>query len=334
METTMVVPAFAGEGRLVFEERPVPRPQQPDDVLVSIHACGICGTDLNILAVPPAHKANPGTILGHESVGTVVETGPGVKSVAPGDRVVIAPRLTCGQCRYCRLGLDNQCEDYKTVGTTIDGAFAPYLRIPARGLYKIDAQVAEEDAVLFEPLSCVVGAVARAPIQPGAQVAIMVYRLQGAGKIIVADVVPYRLDYARRMGADCVLNAKEVSLPEAVMQETGIGCDLVVDAVGNQLGTAIRLARRGGQIVLFGLRPHENSTVNQYTITRYDLTVVGTYVGLKPFAQTVQLLESGILHPGRLITHTLPLAEVMHGVELMRSGQAMKVVIKSSQSPG
>jgi threonine dehydrogenase-like Zn-dependent dehydrogenase len=342
MESTMIVPAFAGEGRLVFEERPVPRPQQPDDVLVSIHACGICGTDLNILAVPPAHKASLGTVLGHEGVGTVVEIGPGVKTVAPGDRVVIAPRLTCGRCRYCRLGLDNQCENYRTVGTTIDGAFAPYLRIPERGLYKIGSQVTEEDAVLFEPLSCVVGAVARAPIQPGAQVAVvgggpmgalfaMVYRLQGAGKIIVADVVPYRLDYARQMGADCVLNAKEVSLPEAIMQETGIGCDLVVDAVGNQLDTAIRLARRGGQVVLFGLRPHENPTVNQYTITRYDLTIVGTYVGLKPFAQTVQLLESGVLHPGRLITHYLPLTEIMRGVELMRSGQAMKVVIKNKQ---
>ena len=80
---------------------------------------------------------------------------------------------------------------------------------------------------------------------------------------------------------------------------------------------------------MFGLRPHENPAVNQYTITRYDLTIVGTYVGLKPFVQTVRLLESGIFHPGRLITHYLPLAEVMRGVELMRSGQAMKVVIKN-----
>jgi threonine dehydrogenase-like Zn-dependent dehydrogenase len=79
--------------------------------------------------------------------------------------------------------------------------------------------------------------------------------------------------------------------------------------------------------VLFGLRPHDNPAVNQYTITRYDLTIIGTFVGLNPFAQTIQLLESGLLHPARLITHRLPLAEVMHGVELMRSGQAMKVVV-------
>ena len=340
MESTMRVPVFAGEGRLVYEDRPIPRPQQPGGVLIAVHACGICGTDLNILAVPPAHKANPGTILGHEGVGTVVETGPGVKNLSPGDRVVIAPRLTCGDCRYCRLGLHNQCENYKTIGTTLDGAFAPYLCVSERALYKISPQVAEEDAIFFEPLSCVVGAVARAPIRPGAQVAIigagpmgalfaMVYRLQGAGKIIMADVVPYRLEYARQIGADSVLNAKEVSLPEAIMEQTGIGCDTVVDAVGNQLGTAIRLVRRGGQVVLFGLRPHENPTVNQYTITRYDLTIVGSFVGLNPFMQTIQLLESDILHPARLITHHLPLSEVMKGVELMRSGEAMKVVIKN-----
>jgi threonine dehydrogenase-like Zn-dependent dehydrogenase len=340
MESTMHVPVFAGEGQLVFEDRPIPKPQQPDDVLIAVQACGICGTDLNILAVPPAHKASPGIILGHEGVGAVVEIGPGVKSLSPGDRVVIAPRLTCGACRYCRRGLTNQCENYQTIGTTLDGAFAPYLCVPERALYKISAGVPEEDAVFFEPLSCVVGAVARAPIQPGAQVAIigagpmgalfaMVCRLQGAGKIIMADVVPYRLDYAQTIGVDCVLNAKEVSLPEAVIEQTGIGCDLVVDAVGNQLGNAIRLARRGGQVILFGLRPHENPTVNQYTITRYDLTISGTFVGLNPFAQTVQLLESGGLHPSRLITHRLPLSEVMKGVELMRSSQAMKVVVKN-----
>ncbi len=342
MADTMRVPVFAGEGTLAYEERPIPRPQRPDEVLVAVRACGICGTDLNILAVPPAHKATPGIILGHEGVGTVVETGPAVTGLRPGDRVVIAPRLTCGRCRYCRRGLDNQCEDYQTIGTTRDGALAPYLRAPERALYKIRAEVSDEDAVLFEPLSCVVGAVARAPIQPGDRVLIigagpmgalfaMLYRLQGAGQILMADVIPYRLEHARRLGADVVLNPKEVSLAEEVMDHTGIGCDLVVDAVGNQLGHAVRLVRRGGRVVLFGLRPHEDPAVNQYTITRYDLTVIGTFVGLNPFLQTIQLLESGVLHPSRLITHRLPLSQVMEGVALMRSGQAMKVVIDTQR---
>jgi threonine dehydrogenase-like Zn-dependent dehydrogenase len=339
MPSTMRVPIFQGEGRMVFENRDVPRPEASDDVLVAIEACGICGTDLNILAVPPAHQARPGIILGHEGVGVVAEVGPAVHQLKPGDRVVIAPRLTCGKCRYCRRGIVNQCENYLSVGTSIDGAFAPYLRVPERALHKISAAVAQQDAVLFEPLSCVVGATARVPVRPGDRVAIvgagpigalfaMLYRALGAGQIIMADISPARLEQAKRFGADAVLNAAEVNLKDAVLELTDIGADIVVDAVGNQLGTAINLARRAGSVILFGLRPHDTPAVKQYTITRYDLTIVGTFVGLNPFVQTIQLLESGIIHPGALITHRLPLEMVREGVELMRSGQGMKVVIE------
>jgi threonine dehydrogenase-like Zn-dependent dehydrogenase len=337
---SMYVPIFKGEGRLEYEARPIPQPKAPDDVLVKIEACGICGTDLNILARPPAHRATPNIIIGHEGVGLVVEVGPAVISLQPDDRVVIANRLTCGNCRYCRRGLDNQCTNYQTIGTTIDGAFAPYLRAPESALFKISPDVPRDEAALFEPLSCVVGSVVRAPIQAGDHVVIigggpmgllfaLMYRLLGAGRIIVTDIEPYRLDFAREIGIDETLNPTEVDLEAVIKELTGLGADLVVDAVGNQLGSAIKLARRGGQIVLFGLRPHDNPPVNQYTLTRYDLTVHGTFVGLKPFEQTVQLLESRRLEPSVLVTHKLPLSELKQGVELMRSRQAMKVLIEN-----
>src|SRR5262245_12209715 len=169
----MYVPVFKGEGRLHYEERPTPGLEQPTDVLVKIEACGICGTDLNILAVPAAHKATPNIIIGHEGVGVVEAVGEGVTQLQPGDRVVVAPRLTCGQCAYCRRGLDNQCTHYETIGTTIDGAFAPYLRAPQRALFKVSPTLPRDDAALFEPLSCVVGSVARAPIQAGDNVVII-----------------------------------------------------------------------------------------------------------------------------------------------------------------
>ncbi len=339
---TMYVPIFKGEGRLEYEERPVPLPDQPADVLVRVEACGICGTDLNILAVPPAHKATPNIIIGHEGVGVVEAVGPGVTGLRPGDRVVVAPRLTCGECRYCRRGLDNQCTNYRSIGTTIDGAFAPYLRAPQSALYKISPAVSRDDAALFEPLSCVVGSVVRAPIRAGDKVAIIgagpmgllfaqAYRLMGAGKIIVADVAPYRLNFAQEIGIDHALNPTEVDLPQTVRDLTELGADVVVDAVGNQMGVAIHLARRGGQVILFGLRPHDNPPINQYTITRYDLTIHGTFVGLHPFEQTIQLLESRRLQPSQLITHRVPLSELRHGVDLMRSGQGMKVLVETGK---
>ncbi len=336
---TMHVPIFKGEGILEYEDRPVPQPEQPADVLVNIEACGICGTDLNILAIPPAHKANPDIIIGHEGVGLVEEIGSGVTNLKPGDRVVIAPRLTCGQCKYCRRGLDNQCTNYKTIGTTTDGAFAPYLRAPESALFKISNNVPRDDAALFEPLSCVVGSVMRAPIQAGDNVAIIgagpmgllfaqMYCTLGAGKIIVVDIAPFRLNFAQEIGIDETLNPNEVDLSAAVREITGLGADIVVDAVGNQMNTALKLARRGGHVILFGLRPHDNPPVNQYTITRYDLTLHGTFVGLKPFNQTIQLLESRRLQLSNLITHRVPLTELQQGVDLMRSGQSMKVVVE------
>jgi threonine dehydrogenase-like Zn-dependent dehydrogenase len=342
----MMVPIFKGEGRLKYESRPIPHPEAPDDVLVRIDACGICGTDLNILAVPAAHKANLDIVIGHEGVGTVIDLGAADaagSSLSTGDRVVIAPRLTCGRCAYCRRGLDNQCTNYQTIGTTVDGAFAPYLRAPARALYKISACVSQDDAALFEPLSCVVGASARVPVQAGDNVVIVgagpmgllfaqLYRTMGAGRIIVADIAPYRLTFAEKLDIDATLNPNEVDLPAAVKDLTGLGADIVVDAVGNQVDTATRLARRGGHLILFGLRPHDNPAVNQYTITRYDLTLHGTFVGLKPFEQTIKLLESGRIHPAALVTHHLPLAQLQQGVDLMRAGQGMKVLIENPSS--
>ena len=306
---------------------------------MQIEACGICGTDLNILAVPPAHKATPGIIIGHEGVGVVAEIGAAVQGLQVGDRVVIANRLTCGQCTYCRRGLDNQCTNYQTIGTTIDGSFAPYLRAPARALWKIDPAVPRDDAALFEPLACAVGSVKRAPYQVGDNVAIigagpmgllfaLLYRALGAGKVILLDVAPYRLAFAEEIGMDAAIDVTKVDAPAEVTRLTGLGADIVVDAVGNQISQAIQLARRGGQVILFGLRAHDNPPVSQYTITRYDLTVHGTFVGLHPFAQTIQLLESRRVQPSILVTHRLPLTELARGVELMRTQQAMKVLIE------
>ncbi len=338
--STMNVPVFVGEGRLEWQERPVPWPVAPDDVLVRVDACGICGTDLNILSVPAAHKATPGIILGHEALGVVEAIGPATGNLSVGDRVVLANRLTCGHCIYCRRGLDNQCTAYQTIGTTVDGAFAPWLRAPARALWRLSPDVPQDDAALFEPLACAVGAARRLPFEAGSSVAVVgggpmgllfaqLFQLMGAGKVIVVDVAPFRLKYAHeKLGVQSVVDGSQVDAVEAVRQITEIGADIVVDAVGNQIDAAVKMARRGGHVLLFGLRPLDKPTVSQYTITRYDLTVHGAFVGLHPFAQTIALLESGRIRPSALVTHRLPLEQLEEGVRLMRSQQAMKVLIE------
>ena len=338
-DNTMHVPIFKGEGRLAYEDRPLPRLASDHDVVLAIIASGICGTDLNILAVPAAHKAPPGIIIGHEGVARVHAVGANVSTVRVGERVVIAPRITCGNCAYCRRGLDNQCANYQSIGTSRDGTFAPYMLAPESALFALSDAVSLDDAALFEPLSCVIGAYAKAPVHPGDSVAVigagpmgalfaLVAKAHGAGRVIMADVAPFRLDWVQRELGAIPVNSRERDLKAAVLETTGIGADIVIDAVGNQLASAVTLARRGGSVILFGLRPNDTQQVNQYTITRNDLRVVGAFVGLHPFVATVNALETGVVAPGKLITHRLPLSALEAGVALMRGGEAMKVLIE------
>lgn len=335
----MRVPVFMGDGRLEFQDRPVPDIRNGDDVLLAVEACGLCGTDLNILAVPPAHKAAPGTVLGHEFVGTVRQTGPRVTGLKIGDRVVVAPRLTCGLCRYCRRGIVNQCESYQTLGIHIDGGLAPYCVAPERALFRIDPAVTAEDAAFAEVLSCVFSSTMRVPVVPGDSVVILgagpvgllyalLYRAGGAGKIIVTDVSPFRLDFAARCGVDAVINAQREDVETAVARLTDLGADIVIDAVGSLLPQAVKLARRGGRIVLFGLQMHAMPAVSQYLITRHELTVHGAFVGINPFPHTVRLLESGVIRPSTLITHRMPVADVAAALAAMRAGETMKVIVE------
>lgn len=334
----MFVPVFLGNGVLEAQERPQPQIKNPDDVLLRVEACGLCGTDLNILAVPPAHKATPGIVMGHEFVGTVEAVGAGVKYLREGERVVVAPRLTCNQCRYCRRGLPNQCEDYKTLGITLDGGLAPYVVAPERALYTISRAVPLDDAVFAEVLACVATGTTRVPVNAGENVVIlgagpvgllfaMVYRASGAGKIIVSDVAPFRLDVARKNGADVVVNSREQDLEAIVKEHTDLGADLVVDAVGALLPQAAKLARRGGRIVLFGLQPNALPPVSQYLITRYELTVYGAFGAANQFPGVVQMLESGMVKPSSLITHRIPATEVSKAFDAMRAGETMKVIV-------
>ena len=154
MAHNMLVPVFMGEGRLEMQERPTPQVKNWDDVLLRVEACGLCGTDLNILAVPPAHIAEVGIVLGHECIGTVEGVGAGVKYVRQGDRVVVAPRLHCNQCRYCRRGLPNQCEDYKTLGVHRDGGLAP-VSYTHLDVYKRQVHKMRVPGVRFYPVKSV-----------------------------------------------------------------------------------------------------------------------------------------------------------------------------------
>ncbi|MBE7549814.1 MAG: alcohol dehydrogenase catalytic domain-containing protein [Anaerolineales bacterium] len=338
MESKMLAGVFMGEGVLEIQQRPRPELPGPDWVILENEGCGVCGTDLHILSVPPAVAATPGAILGHEVIGQVVETGPAVTTTNVGDRVAVAANLTCGLCRYCKAGKSLHCENWTTLGIHKDGGFARYMAAPERALHQVSKTLPFAEAVWIEPLSCVVNCTDLATIQPGQTAVVigagpigilhgMMYKAAGA-RIIISDLAPYRLEVAKQAGMDVVVNIKTDSLAEVVKAETGgWGAELVVDAVGNQFGTALELAAKQGKIALFGVNEKARPSARQYLITRNELTVFGSFVGENTFPRAIQILESGAIKPSVMNSMVLPLPDIFKGIAAARQGEAVKVVV-------
>jgi threonine dehydrogenase-like Zn-dependent dehydrogenase len=300
-----------------------------------VEACGICGTDLQILTTPPGHPATPGTILGHEFVGRIVEAGPAA-SVALGERVVIDADPKCGVCGPCRDGRPSSCLNVRALGIFRDGALASHVSAPAGAAYAIADAVPAPVASLVEPLACVVNGTRRAAARPGEAVLIIgggaigclflaVFRAAGCAPIVVVEPVATRADVARAMGADLVVVPGDLAEARGAMLPGG--ADIVVDAVGSQLDTAIEAAAMGARIILFGMNGNARPPIHQVEITSKSLAILGSYISNFTFPEAVRLLESGRLVVEPMISAVLPLAEADQAFELLRSGTATKVVI-------
>ena len=335
---TMEAAVFRGDGRLSIETVPVPRIRRDDDVLLRVLACGVCGTDLHILSVPPGHPATPGVVLGHEYTGEVVEVGPAVTHLRPGDRVVVDANLKCGHCLACRCGRAHMCANMTTLGIYLDGGFAPYNVAPAAALHPIDPSVPPHLAAFAEILSCVVNGARKVRMGPGDTVVILgagpagllftqMARAAGA-RVVVAEVSPYRQRFARECGADLVVNPAAEDLVQAVMAVTKGGADVVIDAVGSQFAAALPLVRRQGQVLLFGMDATAQAPVRQVDITRNEIEVRGTYIADGTFPAAIRLIEAGVLPLEKLITHRVSVKELPAALGALRRREAIKVIVE------
>ena len=335
---SMTAAVFVKEGVLEVQQRAVPRLRGDDWVIIENEGCGICGSDLHILSVPAGIPATPNTVLGHEFIGKIIEAGPAVSTVKVGDRVAVAVNLTCGICTQCKMGNSLHCENWTTIGANIDGGFAPYIAAPERALHLVSPDLPFEEAVWIEPLSCVVNGTDQLGIQPG-QVAVvigagpvgtlhaMMFKAAGA-TVILSDLVDFRLETARKAGIDHLINAKNSSLRDAVMDlSDGLGADVIVDAVGNQLGAMIELAARKAKLSVFGMNEHAFPPVKQHDITRFELKVFGSFVGAHTFPRAIKILERGVIKPSSLVSMALPITDIHTGINAARAGEAVKVLI-------
>lgn len=327
-----------GEERCPIVQIPKPQIKTPDDVLIRMEAVAICGTDVRALANPPAFDFVDGIVVGHEGCGIVEEIGENVTNCKVGDKVVVHPNIWCGKCKPCRTGHINLCENFRHIGDRIDGAMAEYLCIEERMVYVIDSDVPSSVAALTEPLACVLNGVTTVKAFPGAEVLIlgggpiglifaMLYKAAGA-HVTVSEPTQYRRDLALSLGTDVVINPREKDLEEEFRKYAPDGADIVVDAVGVMLSTAIPIAAKGGQIVIFGVNQTAQVTIPQYPITEKELTIRGTYITKGTFPLAIKIIENKLIPIDKLVTHRLPLEQLLDGIELMVKGTAGKVVIE------
>lgn len=328
---------FAGEGLLTMEDRPMPAPRLPDDVLIAVEACGICGSDVQVLNVPPGHPATPGTILGHEFVGRVVAVGPAADPALVGTRVVVDPDPKCGACASCRAGRPATCTGIVAIGVYRDGALASHVIAPAGACHPIAESIPAEIAALVEPLACVMNGTKRAAVGPGESVVIFgagaigclfaaVLAASGARPVIVVEPRPERGAAALAVGATAVVTPQELTARRDELLPGG--ADVVIDAVGSVLPDAIAIAGQSARVVVFGMNGTARPPIHQVEITEKGLTVIGSYITDFTFPPAIRFIEAGLVDLSPIVSAVLPLERTGEGIAMLRAGSATKVIIR------
>jgi len=321
-----------------------------DELLVKVDACAVCGTDLKTFNHGNP-RITPPLTMGHEFTGVVAEVGPkAVGGFAVGDRVVMATSVSCGECAYCKRGWTNLCVSLAPMGFTYPGGMAEQVIIPAQALenghvVKTPATMAAEHAALSEPVSCAVNSLGQCEMEPGATVLVLgagplglmnacVARALGAGKIILSEISGPRLAQAAGFAIDVLINPAEEDLAERVMAETGgLGADIAIVAApaAAPQEQAVHLVRKRGTVVLFASLPKDACTLqmDSRAIHYNELRVVGTSDSTAEHVkEAVAMLSDGRIPAAKLATHVVPIDKVHEAFELMKSGEALRVVLK------
>jgi alcohol dehydrogenase len=323
------------------------------DIVVRIDSSTICGSDLHILKgdVP---ETTPGTVLGHEAVGTVQEIGAGVSTVAVGDRVLLSCISSCGRCRFCKEARYGQCLGGGgwIFGHLIDGLQAEYARVPFadNSVYKIPEQLTDEQVLFLAdilPTAYEVG-VLNGKVVPGDVVAvigagpiglaaILTASLYTPGRIVAIDLADGRLQSAREFGADVTINNGREDAFARIMELTdGLGADVAFEAVGvpDTFELATELIRPGGRVANIGVHGH-SATLHLEKLWTRDITITTGLVDTRTIPRLMQLVTDGRLDPTVFATHRFPLADTMSAYDTFAdagSTGALKVVLEGNES--
>jgi L-gulonate 5-dehydrogenase len=304
---------------------------KPNEVLVKNQYAGICGTDLHIYRGEFHARVAFPAIQGHEFGGIIEEVGKEVKTFKVGDRVVVDPIISCHACPACLTGHLNACRTLKLLGVDLDGGFGQYVAAPANQVFMLPESISMSYAPMVEMYGLGCHVLLRGQVQPGETIAIL-----GAGKLglsvldvlchsaaasqtIVTDLQPFRLDTARKLGADYTINIEKEDPVQRIMEITnGVGVDCVIETVGHYhlmkgqespLQQAVKMIRTAGRVVTCGLG-EQLSDVHFKTLVIKEAQIIASRVTLGEFPRAIRLLEKGVLHPELLVTDQMPMKDV------------------------
>ena len=338
--------------KLELAEQPRPEPG-PKEVLIRVAACGICGSDVHGYDGSSGRRIPP-IVMGHEAAGVIAEVGRGATKFQPGDRVTFDSTVYCGECAFCRRGDVNLCDRRQVVGVSCGeyrraGAFAEYIAVPERILYRLPATMSFPEAAMLEAVSVALHAVRVSGVAKGDTVLVVgagmiglltmqAARAAGCARILMADIDATRLNLAKSLGADEVLCCSGAAIAQEVLRQTSeLGVDAVFEAVGRNetVAASIDSVRKGGTVTLIGNIVPEVTLPLQKVVTR-QIRLQGSAASAGEYTAAIDLVASGRIQVKPLITAIAPLEDGPQWFERLYAHEPnlMKIVLTTGSGNG
>ncbi|HKD59380.1 MAG TPA: galactitol-1-phosphate 5-dehydrogenase [Terracidiphilus sp.] len=335
--------------QLRIAETAQPEPGE-HEVLVKVAACGICGSDVHGYDGTSGRRIPP-LVMGHEAAGVIAAVGRGVTGYRVGDRVTFDSTVYCGQCAYCRRGEVNLCGERQVIGVSCgdyrrNGAFAEFIVVPERILYRLPSKLSFPEAAMLEGTSVALHAVKVSGVKKGDTVLVVgagmiglltmqALRAAFVGRVLIADIDETRLTLGELLGADEALRGTGGQIAEAIMQRTGgVGADVVFDAVGRAktVAESIDSVRKGGTVTLIGNIEPEVTLPLQKVVSR-EIRLQGTAASAGEFPTAIELISNGRIQVRPLISAVAPLEEGPQWFQRLHAQEPnlMKVVLSPLQ---
>jgi len=327
-------------GIIRVDNVPDPTPR-PDEVLVRVGACGICGTDLHIIDGDSPLARYP-IIPGHEFAGEVVAVGSdvaqryGKENITVGSRIAVEPNLYCGYCDSCRTGHENLCLNYAALGVTTNGAVAQYVAVPVANAYALPDNMSFREGALIEPVSCAVHGMHILNPRSGdtflivgaGTMGLLLLQLAvrgGASRVAMVDVNAQRLALAEQLGA-----TRTYSDIKQALKDEPLGFNCVIDATGVApvIENAFMAVKRGGKLLIFGVASNEaRISLSPFRIYNDEITIIGSMAVLFSFQAALDLISSGVINTEAMLTKALPLQDFLEALDMVRYGKGVKTQI-------